>query len=72
MTYGQRWINEIIGRSRQIYDTTYLQLELVDSVDKWNQLVTRRHAMKGIVEHGKRNLHQKLYHHRDIVEQYGH
>jgi hypothetical protein len=66
MTYGYRWIYEIIGRSRHIYDKAYLQLESVESIDKWNQLVTRRQAVKGLAEQGKRNLQQKLYHQRDI------
>jgi hypothetical protein len=37
----------------------------------WNQLVIERKAMKVTIEHGKRNCQQKIYHHKDIVEQYG-
>jgi hypothetical protein len=37
----------------------------------WNQLVTERKAVKGTTEQGKRNCQQKLYHQKDIVEQYG-
>jgi hypothetical protein len=48
MTYGQRWIYEIIGRSRKIYDKAYIQLESMELVDKWNNLVTRIQAVKGI------------------------
>jgi hypothetical protein len=37
-----------------------------------NQLVIERKAGKGTTKQGKRNLQQKLYHQRDIVEKYGH
>jgi hypothetical protein len=36
----------------------------------WNQLVTERKTMKG-TQKGKEKCQQKLYHQKDIVEQYG-
>jgi hypothetical protein len=34
-------------------------------------LVTERKAVKGTTKQGKRNHQQKLYHQKEIVEQYG-
>jgi hypothetical protein len=45
---------------------------MINHIYNSNQIVSRRQAMKEIAEKGKRKLQQKLYHQRDIVEQYSH
>jgi hypothetical protein len=71
MTYGQRWI---LSRYKKLWSGKMHNNVFTIGINgiNWNQLVTERKAGKGTTEQGKRNLQQKLYHQRDIVEQYGH
>jgi hypothetical protein len=45
-----------------------LERYMTKHIYNWNQLVTRRRIVKGIIEQGKRNLRQNLYHQLDIIE----
>jgi hypothetical protein len=70
MTYGQRWILSRYRKhgSEKMHNNVFT---IGISGINWNQLVTERKAVKGTTKQGKRNLQQKLYHQKKIIEQYG-
>jgi hypothetical protein len=50
---------------QRICIVAYLQFGSVELEDNWNQLVTKRQAVKGTIEQGNKNLQQKLDHQKE-------